>query len=109
LSCIRPGLGREEGDDLIVASDPWLAGQTLPTRIETYDVHRIAMSFALAARRIVILDPDCVGKTYQDLSRLLGCAALARRGDAAGLSEPRHCRFQALDRAVAAGTRRRRP
>lgn len=78
LSRIRPGLGLEEGDDLIVASDPGLAGQRLPTRIETYEDHRIAMSFALAALRIggiVILDPDCVGKTYPgywDALRSLG-------------------------------------
>jgi 3-phosphoshikimate 1-carboxyvinyltransferase len=78
LSRIRPGLGREEGDDLIVASDPKLAGQTLPTRIETYEDHRIAMSFALAALKIggiVILDPACVGKTYPgywDALRSLG-------------------------------------
>ena len=78
LSRIRPGLGREEGDDLIVASDPTLAGQRLPTRIETYDDHRIAMSFALAALRIggiVILDPECTGKTYPgywDALRALG-------------------------------------
>jgi 3-phosphoshikimate 1-carboxyvinyltransferase len=67
LSRIRPGLGREEGDDLIVASDPGLAGQTLPTRIETYADHRIAMSFALAGLKIggiTILDPGCVAKTY---------------------------------------------
>lgn len=67
LSRIRPGLGREEGDDLIVASDPSLVGQTLATRIETYSDHRIAMSFALAGLMIdgiTILDPDCVGKTY---------------------------------------------
>jgi 3-phosphoshikimate 1-carboxyvinyltransferase len=67
LSRIRPGLGREDGDDLLVASDPALAGQTLPARIETYADHRIAMSFALAGLRIggiTILDPDCVGKTY---------------------------------------------
>ena len=51
----------------MVSSDPALAGQTLPTRIETYADHRIAMSFALAGLRIggiTILDPDCVGKTY---------------------------------------------
>jgi 3-phosphoshikimate 1-carboxyvinyltransferase len=78
LSRIRPGLGREAGDELIVASDPRLAGQTLPTRIETYEDHRIAMSFALAALRIggiAILDPDCVGKTYPgywDALRSLG-------------------------------------
>ncbi|WP_245578870.1 3-phosphoshikimate 1-carboxyvinyltransferase [Inquilinus limosus] len=67
LSRIRPGLGREEGNDLIVASDPSLAGQVLPTRIETYADHRIAMSFALAGLKIggiTILDPGCVAKTY---------------------------------------------
>jgi 3-phosphoshikimate 1-carboxyvinyltransferase len=67
LSRIRPGLGTEEGDDLIVASDPSLAGQILPTRIETYADHRIAMSFALAGLKIggiTILDPGCVAKTY---------------------------------------------
>ena len=67
LSRIRPGLAREAGDDLIVAADPALAGQRLPTRIETYHDHRIAMSFALAGLRlhaITILDPGCVAKTY---------------------------------------------
>ncbi len=67
LSRIRPGLGTEDGDDLIVAADPALAGRTLPTRIETYADHRIAMSFALAGLKIggiTILDPGCVAKTY---------------------------------------------
>lgn len=70
LNRIRPGLAREEGDDLIVNSDPSLAGQAqrnVTTRIETYADHRIAMSFALAGLRIggiAILDPDCVGKTF---------------------------------------------
>jgi 3-phosphoshikimate 1-carboxyvinyltransferase len=32
LSRISPGLGREEGDDLLVASDPSLSGRTLPAR-----------------------------------------------------------------------------
>jgi len=67
LSRIRPGLAHEEGDDLIVSSDPQLAGQNLPASIETYEDHRIAMSFALAALKIngiTILDPLCVGKTY---------------------------------------------
>lgn len=69
LNRIRPGLAREEGDDLLVASDPALAGQSLPARIETYHDHRIAMSFALAGLRIeglTILDPACTGKTYPD-------------------------------------------
>ena len=67
LSRIAPGLGREDGDDLVVAADPSLSGTTRPTRIETYSDHRIAMSFALAGLRtggITILDPGCVAKTY---------------------------------------------
>ena len=77
LNKIRKGLAREEGDDLIVNSDPTLAGQTLPTAIHTYSDHRIAMSFALAGLKInglTILDPDCVAKTYplywDDLAKL---------------------------------------
>jgi 3-phosphoshikimate 1-carboxyvinyltransferase len=67
LNNIREGLATEEGDDLIVASDPSLAGQTLPAEIDTFADHRIAMSFALAGLKIggiTILDPKCVGKTY---------------------------------------------
>ncbi|UJW76262.1 3-phosphoshikimate 1-carboxyvinyltransferase [Rhizobium sp. SL42] len=67
LNNIREGLASEEGDDLIVSSDPSLAGQSLPADIDTFADHRIAMSFALAGlkiRDITILDPDCVGKTY---------------------------------------------
>ena len=67
LDRIRPGLARESGDDLLVTSDPGLAGQRLPTAIATYADHRIAMSFALAGLKIsglTILDPGCVAKTY---------------------------------------------
>lgn len=67
LDRIRPGLARESGDDLLVASDPGLAGQRLPAAIATYADHRIAMSFALAGLKIsglTILDPGCVAKTY---------------------------------------------
>ncbi|MET3925281.1 3-phosphoshikimate 1-carboxyvinyltransferase [Devosia sp. 2618] len=71
LNRILPGLGTEEGDDLLVASDPDLAakvaGRNSRAKIETYHDHRIAMSFALAGLRvpgIVILDPACTGKTY---------------------------------------------
>ncbi|WP_159947470.1 3-phosphoshikimate 1-carboxyvinyltransferase [Rhizobium sp. 18065] len=69
LNNIREGLATEEGDDLIVAADPSLSGQSLPADIDTFADHRIAMSFALAGlkiRDITILDPDCVGKTYPD-------------------------------------------
>ncbi|HVY50702.1 MAG TPA: 3-phosphoshikimate 1-carboxyvinyltransferase, partial [Devosia sp.] len=70
LSRIQPGLAHEEGDELVVAADPRLrkaAGRSSSTRIETYEDHRIAMSFALAGLKIggiAIKDPDCVGKTY---------------------------------------------
>ena len=71
LNRIQPGLGTEEGDDLLVASDPALAeklaGRNEWVKIETYHDHRIAMSFALAGLRlkgIVVLDPACTGKTY---------------------------------------------
>lgn len=78
LNTIRPGLATEEGDDLVVAADPALAGQTLPAEIDTFADHRIAMSFALAGLKIggiTILDPACVGKTYPaywDALRSLG-------------------------------------
>lgn len=67
LNNIREGLAKEEGDDLLVFSDPGLAGQSLPADIDTFADHRIAMSFALAGlkiRDITILDPGCVAKTY---------------------------------------------
>ncbi|WP_108398930.1 3-phosphoshikimate 1-carboxyvinyltransferase [Devosia submarina] len=78
LSRILPGLGTEEGDDLLVASDPdlgrKLAQRNETTRIETYHDHRIAMSFALAGLRIpgiTILDPACTGKTYPEYWNML--------------------------------------
>ena len=74
LARIRPGLGVEDGDDLLVASDPALAGQHLPARIQTYADHRIAMSFALAGLKIsgiTILNPGCVAKTWPGYWRVL--------------------------------------
>jgi 3-phosphoshikimate 1-carboxyvinyltransferase len=78
LSRILPGLGTEEGDDLLVASDPnlgqKLAGRNVSTRIQTYHDHRIAMSFALAGLKIpgiTILDPACTGKTYPEYWTML--------------------------------------
>nr|WP_314261062.1 3-phosphoshikimate 1-carboxyvinyltransferase [uncultured Devosia sp.] len=67
LNRILPGLATEEGDDLLVASDPDLASRSQSARVETYHDHRIAMSFALAGMKlpgITILDPACTGKTY---------------------------------------------
>ena len=78
LNRILPGLATEEGDDLLVASDPGLAeklaDRDAPVRIETYHDHRIAMSFALAGLMvpgIVIRDPACTGKTYPDYWEML--------------------------------------
>jgi 3-phosphoshikimate 1-carboxyvinyltransferase len=82
LNAIRPGLAREEGDDLVVVADPALSGAH-PARIDTFADHRIAMSFALAGLRldgITILDPDCVGKTfpgYWDTLAALGVSTKA--------------------------------
>jgi 3-phosphoshikimate 1-carboxyvinyltransferase len=42
-------------------------GTPQPTSIQTYDDHRMAMSFSLLGLRepgIAILDPDCTAKTY---------------------------------------------
>ena len=80
LNRMWPGLAREEGDDLIVVPDAALLNPSRNARskIETYEDHRIAMSFALAGLKtggVVILDPDCVGKTYPgywDALRSLG-------------------------------------
>ncbi|MFN8526407.1 MAG: 3-phosphoshikimate 1-carboxyvinyltransferase [Chloroflexota bacterium] len=44
-------------------------GSPLPSVVETYEDHRMAMSFAitgLAAPGIAIADPDCVGKTFPE-------------------------------------------
>ncbi|MGF6172555.1 3-phosphoshikimate 1-carboxyvinyltransferase [Ensifer sp. 4252] len=84
LTAIRPGLAHEEGDDLIVSSDPGLAGQTLPASIDTFADHRIAMSFALAGLKIhgiAIEDPGCVAKTYPAYWDALASLGVAFTGD----------------------------
>lgn len=75
---------RKFGADVIEHYDgltiiPPAKGIYHPAEIATYDDHRMAMSFALAGLKIegtVILDPDCVNKTYpgfwSDLDRALG-------------------------------------
>lgn len=55
-----------------------------PAAIHTYDDHRIAMCFSLAAFAGVpvrILDPRCVGKTYPDYFEALFAVADAHRSD----------------------------
>lgn len=65
------------GDDLIIT--PPEDGRLKPAAIDTYDDHRMAMSFALAGTKssgVVIRDAGCVSKTYptyfEDLAKLRG-------------------------------------
>ncbi len=56
-----------EGDDITIT--PPSDGRLKPAAIDTYDDHRMAMSFALAGLRspgVVINDPSCVNKTFPD-------------------------------------------
>jgi 3-phosphoshikimate 1-carboxyvinyltransferase len=62
------GAGVVEGADFIEISPP---ARWQPAAIHTYDDHRIAMCFSLAAfnpagQPVRILDPRCVGKTFPD-------------------------------------------
>ena len=61
-----------EGDDLSITPPP--NGRVKPAAIDTYDDHRMAMSFAVAALRgagIVINHPRCVSKTFPDFFEYL--------------------------------------
>jgi 3-phosphoshikimate 1-carboxyvinyltransferase len=55
----------DEGPDWIRVSPP---KQILSAEIETYDDHRMAMAFSLAATAVetTILDPECTAKTFPD-------------------------------------------
>ena len=61
------------------AGDDWLEIEPLahfqPAAIDTYDDHRMAMCFALAAfgdAAVTIRDPDCVRKTFPDFFAAFG-------------------------------------
>lgn len=57
----------EQGDDFLAITPP--AGLTPHAVIDTYDDHRMAMCFSLAALGqvpVTINDPGCVAKTYPD-------------------------------------------
>ncbi|HLL90590.1 MAG TPA: 3-phosphoshikimate 1-carboxyvinyltransferase [Tepidisphaeraceae bacterium] len=65
-----------DGDDALTVTPPE-DGKLRPARIDTYDDHRMAMSFAVAGTResgVTIKDRECVNKTYpeffEDLERL---------------------------------------
>lgn len=60
------GASIEAGPDYLVIRPP-LAWQTPANGIDTYDDHRMAMCFSLAAfgpNSLLINDPDCVAKTF---------------------------------------------
>jgi 3-phosphoshikimate 1-carboxyvinyltransferase len=66
----------EAGEDYLAITPP--AGGARPAAIDTYDDHRMAMSFAVAGTKVegvVIRQAECVNKTYpgffDDLSRML--------------------------------------
>src|SRR6266508_424221 len=71
------GAAVEEGDDSIRVTPP---AALKPATIATYDDHRMAMSFSLAALggiKVRINDPGCVGKTFPEYFEVL--ASIARR------------------------------
>ncbi|SBT03815.1 3-phosphoshikimate 1-carboxyvinyltransferase [Candidatus Propionivibrio aalborgensis] len=62
------GAAVEEGADFIRVTPPHSSFLTPPAGIDTYDDHRIAMCFSLAAfaNTLRINDPGCVTKTFPD-------------------------------------------
>ncbi len=61
----------EEGPDYLSLAAP---GRLVPAAIDTYDDHRMAMCFSLAALgdvAITINDPECVAKTFPDYFEVL--------------------------------------
>ena len=65
------GAGAEEGADWLRVTPP---SQLRPAVIDTYDDHRMAMCFSLAALggvRIRINDPGCVAKTFPEYFQVL--------------------------------------
>jgi len=67
----------EEGADILRITPPAVLK---PAAIATYDDHRMAMSFSLAALggvRVRIDDPDCVAKTFPEYFRVL--SSISRR------------------------------
>lgn len=69
--CRKLGATVEEGDDFIRITPPANSRAWQPASIHTYDDHRVAMCFSLAAFNpaglpVRIEDPKCVGKTFPD-------------------------------------------
>jgi 3-phosphoshikimate 1-carboxyvinyltransferase len=72
----------EEGHDFLKITPPASAQDWTTAAIHTYDDHRVAMCFSLAAFNpaqlpVRILDPKCVGKTFPDYFETLFSVAHA--------------------------------
>lgn len=68
----------EEGEDYIIVTPP---EKLNPTDIDTYDDHRMAMAFSLAACGnvpLTINDPKCVGKTFPNYFEVLASVSQNR-------------------------------
>ncbi|MEZ5661899.1 MAG: bifunctional 3-phosphoshikimate 1-carboxyvinyltransferase/cytidylate kinase [Burkholderiaceae bacterium] len=81
--CRKLGAQIDEGSDFIRITPP-VEWQTAP--IHTYDDHRVAMCFSLAAFNpaglpVRIEDPRCVGKTFPDYFEALFEVCVAREDD----------------------------
>jgi 3-phosphoshikimate 1-carboxyvinyltransferase len=88
MACELRKLGAvvDEGADFIKITPPATAADWKTAPIRTYDDHRIAMCFSLAAFNparlpIRILDPKCVAKTYPDYFEDLFSLAQANVAD----------------------------
>ena len=88
MACELRKLGAtvDEGRDFIRITPPATVDDWKSASIHTYDDHRVAMCFSLAAfnpaqRSIRILDPKCVAKTYPDYFEDLFGLAEANNSD----------------------------
>ncbi|MGB4115987.1 MAG: bifunctional 3-phosphoshikimate 1-carboxyvinyltransferase/cytidylate kinase [Polaromonas sp.] len=88
MACELRKLGAtvEEGPDFIKITPPATLADWKSAAIHTYDDHRMAMCFSLAAfnpaqHPIRILDPKCVAKTYPDYFEDLFAMAEANASD----------------------------
>ena len=71
---LKIGAFVESGDDFIKVTPP-INWQTPESGIDTYDDHRMAMCFSLAAfgpHAVRINEPDCVAKTFPDYFKAFG-------------------------------------
>lgn len=98
LECRKLGATVEEGPDWIRVH-PLRPGQWQAASIHTYDDHRVAMCFSLAAFNpdhipVRIEDPQCVAKTFPDYFETLFSVAH---------TDPRHVPVICIDGPTASG------